>query len=177
MHGKVEANQRVLVHAAAGGVGHIAVQLAKHAGAYVIATASTVNHDFVKSLGADEVIDYNKTPFQTVVADMDLVIDFVGAQTGILSLKTLKATGKIVTVPTITAETILEKAKEQQITATSMIAKTELSQLQALAEMIDARELQLHISQSFPLKEAIKAHTFLEAGHTRGKMVLICDKT
>ena len=175
LHGEVQPKQRVLIHAAAGGVGHLAVQLAKHAGAHVIATASLNNHDFVKSLGADEVIDYKRTPFESVVSDIDLVLDFVGAQTGISSLQTLKPTGKIITVPSITAEMIIEKAKTYQVTAKGMIAKTDLPQLQKLAEMIDKGELQLHISQHFPLKDAQQAHTILETGHTRGKMVLLCD--
>jgi len=171
-HGKIKSGERVLIHAGAGGVGHLAIQIAKLAGAYVITTASQKHHAFLTDLGVDEIIDYRNTPFIDVVTDIDLVIDLVGGDVGLQSLKALKPTGRIVTVPTITRDTILAKASKENIEATGMLAENNKADLEALAELIAEKKITLKVSASFPLAEARDAHDLLETKRTQGKIVL-----
>ena len=171
-HGKVKSGERVLIHAGAGGVGHLAIQIAKLVGAYVITTASQKHHAFLTDLGVDEIIDYRNTPFIDVVNDIDLVIDLVGGETGLQSLKVLKPTGRIVTVPTITRDAILAKASEENIEATGMLAENSKADLEALANLIAEKKITLKVSASFPLAEASAAHDLLETKRTQGKIVL-----
>ena len=100
--GKIKKGEKVLIHAGAGGVGHMAIQYAKLAGAYVITTASGSQREFLLSLGTDQIINYETESFEKILTDLDLVIDLIGGKVGVLSLKTLKPDGRIVTVPTIT---------------------------------------------------------------------------
>jgi len=172
-HGKVKENDRVLIHAGAGGVGHLAVQIAKLAGAYVIVTASDRHHDFLKQLGVDEIIDYNNVPFTSSIRDVDLVIDLVGGDVGIQSLQIIRPTGRIVSVPTITRDEVLAKAKEKNIEATGMLAEINKSDLKTLAAMLEDNNIRLQIAASFPLELANEAHRLLEEKHAEGKIVLI----
>jgi NADPH2:quinone reductase len=149
-HGKVKSGERVLIHAGAGGVGHLAIQIAKLTGAYVITTASQKHHEFLKSLGIDEIIDYHNTPFIDVVTDIDLVIDLVGGDVGLQSLKVLKSTGRLVTVPTITRDAILAKASKGNIEATGMLAENSKDDLESLANLIADNKIALKVSASFP---------------------------
>ena len=174
-YGKLQKSERVLIHAASGGVGHLAVQLAKKTGAYVIATASKKNHQFVHALGADEMIDYKNTPFDQVAQGIDLVIDLVGGDTGIQSLKVLKSNGRLVTIPTNTRDEILAHAKQLGINASGMLATTNLAQLETLAQLVAEDKLTIYISKSLSLKEASQAHIALETGRTVGKIVLTCE--
>lgn len=171
-HGKLQKGERVLIHAAAGGVGHLAVQLAKTKGAEVIATASTLHHAFLQSIGVDQIIDYTQQPFETVVHDIDLVIDLVGGQTGVKSLKVLKSTGRIVTVPTITRDLVLASAKARGISSTGMLTQINKSQLTQLTQMLTNGELSLKIAAKWALGDVMMAHEMLDARHTAGKIIL-----
>ncbi len=171
-HGGLVEGETVLIHAAAGGVGHIAVQLAKSVGAKVIATASANNHDYLSGLGVDLVIDYRSQDVKSTVKDVDLVLDLVGGQTGIDSLACLKPHGKIVTVPTITAQAIKDKAEQYNVTALGMLVKPNKTQLQRLVNKLDEGQLLVHVAESYPLSEAPLAHQQIESGHTRGKVLL-----
>lgn len=171
--GQVKKNERVLIHAAAGGVGHLAVQIAKMAGAYVIGTASGEQPAFLRQLGVDDIINYTQQPFEEKLKDIDLVIDLVGGDTGVRSLSVLKPTGRIVTVPTNTRDLILAEAKKKNIKAMGMLAEIVVSELQLLADMIASKQIQLQIAATFPLKDAVKAHQILEQKHTQGKIVLV----
>lgn len=171
-YGKLQGGERVLIHAAAGGVGHLAVQFAKLAGATVIATASSQHHDFLKSLAVDQLIDYRQVSFEEVVTDVDAVIDLVGGEVGMRSLRVLNSSGRIITVPTITRDDILAKAKLENIEAIGMLAETNVDDLKKIAALVAAKKVQLNIAAEFPLSEAVKAHRFLEEKHTRGKIVL-----
>lgn len=171
-HAKIKAGEKVLIHAAAGGVGHIAVQLAKLAGAYVIGTASERNHDFLKSLGADEVIDYNKQNFEDVINDADVVIDLMGGDIGMRSIKALKNNGRLVTVPTITRDEVLTAAKDQPIQAMGILADITPEVLKTLSELVVDKKLTVEISQVLPLAEAAKAHELIHSKKVRGKIVL-----
>ncbi len=171
-HGHVKSGDKVLVHAAAGGVGHLAVQYAKLAGAEVIATASEKHHTFLHGLGITDIIDYKKEKFDEKLKEIDVVIDLVGGETGLRSLSILKPHGTLVTVPTITRDEILAAAKDLPIDATGMLAETNLDDLQSIADLCATRKVHLQIAKVFPLEEAAAAHQLLEAKTTQGKIIL-----
>ncbi len=170
--GKVKAGEKVLIHAAAGGVGHIALQLAKLAHAHVIVTASQHHHEFLKQLGADEIIDYTQQAFETNLKNIDLVIDLVGGETGLRSLSVLAPQALLVTVPTITRDLILAEAKKRNLNATGMLAEMNLAELENMANLVANKQLKVHVSKVLPLSEAVLAHITLEQKRTQGKMVL-----
>lgn len=173
--GAVQPGQRVLVHAAAGGVGHLAVQLAKRAGAHVVATASARNADWVRSLGADEVVDYRTTRFEEATGDIDLVVDLIGNvhdDTGTRSLRAMRRGGLLINVPSGSWPEFRADAAAAGMRATDIKALSDTATLTAIAELIDAGELAVHVDREFPLGEAAAAHRLLEEGHTRGKIVL-----
>jgi NADPH:quinone reductase-like Zn-dependent oxidoreductase len=168
-HGHLEQNQRVLIHAASGGVGTFAVQFAKWKGAYVIATASAENTALVKQLGADEVIDYKKEKFDERVENIDLVFDPVGGETQKRSLKVLKEGGTLIT--TLKPEN-QEAAKEKDIRIEGYMAQSESLELDKIAGLIDAGKVKSIVAKVFPLKDAAKAQSLSEEGHTAGKIIL-----
>ncbi len=168
-HAHLEAGQAVLIHAGSGGVGHLAVQLAKNKGAHVIATASSQNHDFVRSLGADEVIDYNTTKFEDVVHDVDVVFDTMGGETQERSWGVLKPGGILVSIVSPDTE---QKAKAHGKRGLMMMAQNNTAQLTELAALIDAGKLKPHVERVFPLAEARQAQETSQGGHVRGKIVL-----
>ncbi len=171
-HGQLKAGERVLIHAGAGGVGHLAVQIAKLQGAYVIATASAKHHEFLTDLGVDQIVDYTKQPFAEVVSDIDLVIDLVGGETGMRSLEVLNSSGRLITVPTLTRDEILAKAKQLGLTASGMLAEMRTEDLHALADLIINKTIQLKIAHVFPLTDVVAAHQQLDSMRTQGKIVL-----
>ena len=173
--GRVEPGQRVLIHAAAGGVGHFAVQFAKRAGAHVITTASARNADWLRELGADEVIDYREQRFEEVTGDIDLVVDLIGNvhdDTGTRSLSVMRPGGLLISVPTGSWPTYLSDAAAAGMRATDIKALSDTATLARIGELIDAGEVTVHIDREFPLEQAADAHRLLEEGHTRGKIVL-----
>ncbi|UTW41461.1 NADP-dependent oxidoreductase [bacterium SCSIO 12844] len=168
----LKKGQRVLIHAGAGGVGHIAVQLAKYAGAYVITTATKKHHQFLKSLKVDEIIDYSEVKFNQVIHDIDLVIDLVGGNTGIESLTVLNQNGLLVTVPTITHSDVIEAAKKQHKQAVTLLIENSRSNLLTLAKLVIEGKLKINIAADFPLASAKEAHYLLDKKQTQGKIVL-----
>ncbi|QBD75134.1 NADP-dependent oxidoreductase [Ktedonosporobacter rubrisoli] len=168
--GELEAGQRVLIQGAAGGVGLFAVQLAKWKGAYVIGTASTANLEFVRSLGADEVVDYTTTPVESVVKDVDLVLEGVGERTMRSSLATLKPGGKL---SSLAALPPLEQAQARGIQAKMIAAHPSRSILQAAVQLIEEWRLKVSVGKTFPLAEARQAHEYSQRGHGRGRVVLL----
>jgi NADPH:quinone reductase-like Zn-dependent oxidoreductase len=167
--GGLSAGQRVLIHAAAGGVGHFAVQFAKQRGAYVIGTASGRNLDFVRELGADEVIDYTTTPFEDVVHDVDVVLDTIGGDTQQRSWKTLKPGGILVS---IVEPPSAELAAQHGVRQAFWGASQNADDLNAIAELIDSGKVKPTVSTVLPLDEVKDAHTMSEGMHTRGKIVM-----
>ena len=161
--------QTVLIHGAAGGVGHIAVQLAKSRGARVIGTAS-VNLPFLSELGVDQAIDYSATPFEQAVSDVDVVLDTVGGDTQQRSWGVLKPGGMLVsTVQPPSQETAAAHGVRQAMVASSPpIGKV----LTELAGLVDSGRIKPHVSTILPLRETRKAHQLIEGKHTRGKIVL-----
>ncbi|MFD6973091.1 NADP-dependent oxidoreductase [Streptomyces sp. NPDC059979] len=164
----VSAGQRVLVHAAAGGVGHLAVQIAKARGAYVIGTASAAKHDLLRGLGADELIDYRTTDFEDVVSDVDVVIDAIGGDYGQRSLKVLKPGGHLVTLPGPDGI----PADAQGVQAAWVIVEPDLKGLEEIAALVEQGLLKPLIDTVLPLEQAAKAHELGEQGRTTGKIVL-----
>jgi len=167
----IEKGQKVLIHAGAGGVGHIAVQLAKAMGAYVITTASSRNHEFLYQLGVDHCIDYKKENFSKLLGNIDAVIDLVGGDTGIKSCEVVSSTGNIITVPTITAKEVIAAAKQHGLRAEGIIMKPDMDQLSMLADKVATRALIIEVGCTFSLSQAISAHEKLASGHAKGKLV------
>ena len=166
----LEAGQTVLIHAGAGGVGHFAVQIAKARGARVIATASERNHDFLRQLGADEVIDYRAQRFEEAVKGADVVLDAVGGDTLTRSFAVLKPGGFLVT---IAGSPSRDLAQQHNVRAAGILVRPDGAQLATLAAMIEAGEIVPHVSVTLPLEQVAKAHEMSESGRTRGKIVLI----
>ncbi|MBE1491147.1 NADP-dependent oxidoreductase [Plantactinospora soyae] len=171
---RITPGHRVLVHAAAGGVGHLAVQIAKRMGAHVIAAARAANHDWLRDLGADELIDYTKEPFEEAVSDIDVVLDLVGDaadRTSTRSLDTLRPGGLIIPIPGASAELITE-AGHRGLTVTPFLVEPDGAALANLARIIDAGELHVEVQKILPLTHAPAAHVQGEQGHNKGKLVL-----
>ncbi|AWS40094.1 NADPH:quinone reductase [Streptosporangium sp. 'caverna'] len=169
----VKAGQRVLVHAAAGGVGHLAVQMAKARGAHVIGTVSAAKHEFLRGLGADELIDYRNVDFAEAVGDVDVVIDTMGGDYGPRSLRTLREGGVIVSlVLSNMAEGLNAQAEELGIRAESMLVEPDYAGMRAIAALVEKGGLRAEIDTVLPLEEAAKAHERGETGRTTGKIVL-----
>lgn len=172
---RVEAGQRVLVHAAAGGVGHFAVQFAKHLGAHVIGTASAAKHDWLRSLGANELIDYTSVRFEDAVRDVDVVIDLVGDEhdaTSTRSLKTLRPGGTIVAVPSGVSPELHDAARARGLRASAYLVEPDGASLTRIAKLIDKGVTKVEVEDVLPLADAAEAHRRGERGRTRGKLVL-----
>ncbi|MFI1393637.1 NADP-dependent oxidoreductase [Streptomyces sp. NPDC020681] len=172
---QVEAGQRVLIHAAAGGVGHLAVQFAKHLGAHVIGTARAGKHDWLRSLGADELVDYTAVRFEDVVRDVDVVIDLIGDghdSTGVRSLKTLRPGGTVIAVPSGVSAELKEAAEAQGLSAKPYLVEPDGPALARIASLIDKGEVRVEVEDVLPLADAAEAHRRGETGRTRGKLVL-----
>jgi NADPH:quinone reductase-like Zn-dependent oxidoreductase len=168
----VRPGQRVLIHAAAGGVGHLAVQIAKARGAYVIGSASPAKHDVVRKLGADEVIDYRAVDFLDAVHDIDVVIDPVGGDYVERSLATLREGGILVTLPAPLPDALVASAASRSLRAVYLLVEPDRDGLAAIAELVAAGRLRPLIDRVFPLAEAAAAHAYGEQGRTTGKIVL-----
>jgi NADPH:quinone reductase-like Zn-dependent oxidoreductase len=161
--------QRVLIHGAAGGVGSFAVQLAKWKGAHVIGTASGRNQAFLQELGVDEPIDYEKTRFEDLVRDVDVVLDTLGGDTQNRSWKVMKKGGILVS---IVAPPSADEAAKHGVRSAFFSAHPSSSQLSEIAKLVDAGKLKPVVETVLPLSGARRAHELNETGHARGKIVL-----
>jgi NADPH:quinone reductase-like Zn-dependent oxidoreductase len=169
----VEAGQRVLIHAAAGGVGHVAVQIAKALGAYVIGTASAGKHEFVRSLGADEVVDYRTVDFADVVRAVDVVLDTIGGDYTSRSLATLRLGGTLVSLLYPFDPAVGEEARELGIHAPGFtLVEPDRGGLRELVRLVEAGRLHVEVADVLPLREAARAHRSGQANRTTGKLVL-----
>lgn len=171
-HANVRPGQKVLIHSAAGGVGHFAVQMAKNLGAYVIGTSSAANKDFVLSLGADEHIDYQTQKFEDVVKDADFVLDTIGGDNMDRSLETIKPGGILITIPSGMAESISEKAQARGINGFFFLVSSNGDDMKSVADLLSKGIVKAHVSQTFPFEEMGKAHLQVESGKTKGKVVV-----
>ncbi|WP_372494265.1 NADP-dependent oxidoreductase [Actinoallomurus purpureus] len=168
---ELRPGQRVLVHAAAGGVGHLAVQIAKLNGAYVIGTAREAKHAFVRGLGADEVIDYTEVDFAEAVRDVDVVLDTIGGDYGPRSLRTLRDGGVLVSYLSADDDLVSAAAK-RDINAGWTLVEPDYAAMKEIAALAEAGRLRAEIDSVFPLEEAAKAHERGETGRTTGKIAL-----
>src|SRR5467141_3467494 len=166
---QLQPGQRVLIHAGSGGVGHLAVQLAKWKGAYVFATASTKNQDLLRALGVDEPIDYTQQRFEDIARQIDIILDTLGGETQERSWSVLKKGGNLVSLVQPPSE---EKAKELGVRAGFVAGHPSGAQLAEIAKIIDSGKLAPIIDRILPLSEARRAHELSQSGHTRGKIVL-----
>jgi len=166
---KLSAGQKLLIHGAAGGVGTFAVQLAKLRGAHIIATASKKNHDYLRSLGAAECIDYNTTKFEDVVRDADVVLDTITGETMERSWQTLKKGGILVS---ILEPPKPEKAAAHGVRCHHTFVQPSVDELSEIAGLVDAGKLKVIIERVYPLSEARAAQESNATGHTRGKIVI-----
>ncbi|MES2459840.1 MAG: NADP-dependent oxidoreductase [Armatimonadota bacterium] len=166
---KLEAGQSVLIHAAAGGVGSLAVQMAKWKGAHVIGTASARNHDFLRGLGADELIDYNTAYFDEVVRDVDVVFDTMGYDTLARSWDVLKPGGFLVGIVSVPDD---EEAKRRGVRSAYVFTRPDAAGLSAIAALVDAGTIKPIVGETLPLADARRAHEISETKHSRGKIVL-----
>ncbi|MFD1151369.1 NADP-dependent oxidoreductase [Saccharothrix hoggarensis] len=170
---EVKAGDRVLVHAAAGGVGHLAVQLAKHLGAWVIGTASAGKHDLLRELGADELVDYRTRDFGEL-RDVDVVIDLIGGDDyEARSMRVLKPGGRYVglTNPSALPE-LRAKAEPLGVRAATVFVAPDHAALERVADLVARGELKVVVAETFPLEDVAKAHELGEANRTTGKIVL-----
>ncbi|UPZ27370.1 NADP-dependent oxidoreductase [Streptomyces sp. LRE541] len=168
----VRPGQRVLIHAAAGGVGHLAVQIAKERGAYVIGTASAGKHEFLRGLGADELVDYRETDFAEAVRDVDVVLDTIGGDYRSRSLRTLRPGGLLVSILVSGTTELAEEAEGLGVRAVEMLVEADHAGMNAIAGLVAAGSLRATIAETFPLAEAAKAHALGDTGRTVGKLVL-----
>ncbi|MEU5951233.1 NADP-dependent oxidoreductase [Streptomyces sp. NPDC047525] len=166
----VKESDRVLIQRAAGGVGHFAVQIAKARGAHVIAIASAGRHDFVRGLGADEVIDYRTTDFTEAVKDVDVFLDSTAQ--GDLSLGVVRPGGILISILEHGDRQLAERVEAAGRRFAGVLVEPDAEGLQALAELIDAGRIRPYVEETFPLAEAGKAHELVATGHVQGKIVL-----
>ena len=168
----VRPGQRVLVHGAAGGVGHVAVQIAVARGAIVVGTASAHNHDLVRTLGASEVIDYTTTDFAEAARDIDIVIDTVGHDYPQRSLLTMRAGGTVVSLALSSTQPLGAAAKVRGVRHELLLVESDHAGMHGIAELVSAGTLRPHIAATYPLRDAAVGHLQGETGHVAGKIVL-----
>ncbi|MGV3560106.1 NADP-dependent oxidoreductase [Larkinella arboricola] len=172
-HANVQPGQKVLVHAAAGGVGHFTVQLAKHLGAYVVGTSSVKNRDFVQQLGADEHIDYHAFDWEQATPQFDFVLDTVGGDNIDRSLHVTKPGSTLISIPSGLNETVTEKAKAKGVNGYFFLVSSNGDDMKALANYLEQGTLKAHVSESFAFADMAKAHEQVESGRTVGKVVVV----
>ncbi|GAB3255499.1 NADP-dependent oxidoreductase [Larkinella harenae] len=170
--GPIQPGQKVLIHAAAGGVGHFAVQLAKQWGAYVIGTSSAANRDFVLSLGADEHIDYQSQQLEEATSDVDFVFDTVGGDNIDRSLPVIKPGGTIISIPSGKNDQVAEKAAAQGINGFPFMVSSNGADMKILANLLNQGILKAHIFKTFPFDQIADAHLQVETGKTVGKVIV-----
>lgn len=169
---RLKSGDKVLIHGAAGGVGHFAVQMAKYLGADVAGTASEANRDFVLSLGASTHIDYEDVPFEAVIRDVDFVLDTIGGSYIDRSLKVLRKGGTIVCIPSGAVEGLEEKAAAAGMTGSRFMVQSDGHNMREIAGLLGSGIIRSYVSAVFPFEKVQEAHLQIETGKTRGKIVL-----
>ena len=168
-HIGLSRGKKILIHGGAGGIGTIAIQLARHLGAYVATTASAKDLQHVKELGADEAIDYRNQSFENMLHDYDAVYDTVGGETYVKSFRVLKRSGIIVSMVEQPNSELME---QYGVNAIGQFTQVSSERLSKLAELADKRVIKVHVDRTFPLEQAGEALAYLQNGHPRGKVVL-----
>lgn len=171
-YAKIKATDQVLIHAAAGGVGHYAVQIAKHIGAYVIGTSSAKNKDFVMQLGADAHIDYTSQRFEDVVEGLDFVFDTIGGDNIDRSLEVIKTGGTIISIPSGLNEDVTAKASAKGINGYFILVESNGEDMKQLAGLLEKGIVKSHVGQTYSFEQLPAAHSAIESGRTVGKIVI-----
>lgn len=175
--GNIRQGERVLIHGGAGGVGNYAIQIAKHTGCYVITTTSEADREFAKELGADEVIDYQTQKFEEEIGDIDFILDTIGGDNFIRSLKILKPDGMIVLLPSDKKAEADKAAKEQHINNYKhILMHSSGKDMQAIARMLQEGTMKVHVDKTFSFEQIPQAHKQMEQGKNKGKIVITLDK-
>lgn len=170
--GGVTEGDRVLVHGGGGGVGHVAIQIAKALGAHVITTASASKREFVEGFGADEVIDYTSVDFTEVVRDVDLVLDTIGGHTVERSLAVLRPGGHLVTAVAEDDSLLVAKFEAAGMRFSGIAVDPDPVALRGLVDLVERGRLRVHVQETFPFERVADAHRLMERGHLQGKVVL-----
>ena len=168
----VTEGDRVLVHGGGGGVGHVAIQIAKALGAYVIATSSGSKRKFVEGLGADEVIDYTTVDFTEAVRDIDVVLDTIGGETVRRSLRVLRPGGHLVTATSEDDSELTAACEAAGMRFSGIAVDPDPVALRGLVELVEQGRLRVHVQETFPFERVADAHRLLDSGHLQGKLVL-----
>ena len=168
----VQPGQQVLIHAAAGGVGHFAVQIAKHLGAVVTGTSSPANKEFIMGLGADVHIDYHDYNWQQKESSFDFTLDAVGGENIQTSLTVTRPGGMLISIPTSIGEAMAEQAKAKNVNAFFMLVSSNGEDMKAVAEYLEKGIVKSHVSATFPFEDPGAAHSQVETGRTVGKVVV-----
>lgn len=171
-HAKIQKGQKVLIHAAAGGVGHYAVQIAKHLGAYVIGTSSENNREFVLGLGADEQIDYKTTRIEDAVIDVDLVLDSIGDATIDSSVAVTKKGGTVIFLPSGVSDEKLKTLNSSGVNCYRILVESNGDDMKIIAELLKKGIVRSYVSGVFPFEKITDAHLQIETGKTKGKIVV-----
>ncbi|GAP45333.1 zinc-binding oxidoreductase [Streptomyces azureus] len=174
-HADLKSGQRVLIHAAAGGVGHVAVQVAKARGAHVIGTASAGKHAFLREIGVDEAVDYRETDFTEAVKDVDVVLDTIGGDNSLRSLRVLRPGGVVVSILPAGSDDFYKEAERLGVRAVRMLVDADRNGMETIAELAGTGRLRPTIAGTFPLAAAAEAHASGDTGRTTGKLVLVND--
>lgn len=168
----VGPGQRVLINGGAGGVGHLAIQVAKSQGAYVIATARAAKHTFLREMGADETVDYTRAPVEEQIDKVDVVIELIGGEVCLRMLRTLRPGGILVSAQAAWTPTLRQVARELGVRATWYLVEPDSRGLELLSHLADEGKLAVHLSTCLPLANAAQAQEMLAGGRTTGKVVL-----
>ena len=174
---EITSGQKVLIQAAAGGVGHLAVQFAKMNGAYIFGTASEKNKIFLESLGINKVIDYKKEKFEDVVHELDAALDAMGGEVLYRSIECVKRGGRVVCLPSSTKNDpkAIDIALERNITLTWPMMRTDGKELQLIAHLLEEKKLKVKVDKIFTLDQIVWAHKAVESHGTSGKVVVRID--
>lgn len=168
----VKPGDKVLIHSAAGGVGHYAIQMANYMKAYVAGTSSGMNREFVLGLGASEHIDYEKQQFDKILKNFDFVLDARGGDYIDRSLTVLRTGGTIVSIPSGASESVVDKARKKGMTGWTFSVRPNTQNIQEIAGLLGEGKLKSHVSHIFSINDIQAAHRQIESGKTRGKIVI-----
>lgn len=171
-HAAIQKGQKILIHAASGGVGHFAVQIARHLGAYVIGTSSAENKDLVVGLGANEHVDYKAHPFEKAVIDADFVLETVGGDNINRSIDALKKGGSVISILGNGTEATAKKAGQKGVSIRSFLVQSNQADIITIAELLEKGIIKPHVSLTFPFEKMGEAHLSVETGRTKGKVII-----
>lgn len=171
-NGKIKKDDKVLIHAASGGVGHYALQLARHFGAFVIGTSSAKNKDFVMKNGAEKHIDYTTKDFENEIDDVDFVLDAIGKDITARSVNITRKGGKVISILGNSTPANVAIAESKEVELSNMLVQSSATDMKSIADLMQKGIIKSHVSQTFLFREMVQAHLQLETGRTVGKIII-----